>query len=194
MSVTEKTIQVRLINTHDTETNWQGVESTFTPADGEFIIYSADGNYDYARYKLGDGTKTLAELPFLNTPVFVGTRSEYDSAYKEGKIVNGTVVYITDDESDSGDNSADGSAGVSGVVVSKLPAASSSYRGWTLILAGDDDDVAYICLKKAGNYMWYPITTGSSGVAGEGELPGTGGETTAKLGTAKLGYMVLGQE
>lgn len=42
---------------------------------------------------------------------------------------------------------------------------------------------------------------GSSGVAGEGELPGTGGDdnsggttTTAKLGTAKLGYMVLGQE
>lgn len=44
---------------------------------------------------------------------------------------------------------------------------------------------------------------GSSGVAGEGELPGTGDDdntgettttTTAKLGTAKLGYMVLGQE
>lgn len=38
MSVIEKTIQVRLINTHDTETNWQGVESTFTPADGTFVI------------------------------------------------------------------------------------------------------------------------------------------------------------
>lgn len=83
MSVTEKTIQVHLTNTHDTETNWQGVESTFTPADGEFIIYSAGG-----------------------------------------------------------DNSADGSAGVSGG--KQTTSSIFVLCGWTLILAGDDDDVAYI--------------------------------------------------
>lgn len=87
------------------------------------------------------------ELPFLNTPVFVSTRNKYDNAYNEGEIVNSTVMYITDDESDSGDNGANDITSVSGVVVSKLPAASSSYRGWTLILAGDDDDVAYTSKK-----------------------------------------------
>jgi hypothetical protein len=129
MSVT-KNIQVRLINTHDTEANWRGVESNFTPNDGEFIIYSADANYDYARYKIGDGKTKLEKLPFLNAPVFVGTRSEYEIAYNNGKIVTGTVVYITDDAEDNNGEGSEGGGGAnSGFVVSKLPAASASYRG-----------------------------------------------------------------
>ena len=59
-----------------------------------------------------------------------------------------------------------------------------------------------MCLKKSGTYAWYEIQTGTNGIQGEGDLPGVdGGETppaaggtTAKLGVAVLGTMVLGQE
>ena len=153
-TTTTKTINVRLINTHDKETNWLGVESTFTPADGEFIIYSADDNYSYARYKIGDGKTTLDKLPFLNTPVFIGTRNEYNTAYVRGKIVPNTIVYITDDESDTQDEFANTN------MVTTLPTPSANYRGRVKILQGatdDDDDVAYVCLKKNGTFGWYPI-------------------------------------
>lgn len=73
-----------------------------------------------------------------------------------------------------------------------------------MILAGDEDDVAYICLRKKGTYKWYPLSVGSTGVDGEGDLPTPdvpgGDEPTVEdakkaiLGTGKLGYLILGQE
>lgn len=63
-----KTIKVRLINTHDTPTNWAAIESTFVPNEGEFIIYS-DAAQMAPRAKIGDGVTTLDKLPFSTTPV-----------------------------------------------------------------------------------------------------------------------------
>ena len=130
----------------------------------------------------------------MNTPVFVGTQAEYQAA----TVVNGTIVYITDDDNEDVSHVGSGSLGV----YTSLPAASAAYRGQTITIESGENDVAYICLKKNGTYLWYSITTGTTGQAGSGELPGTGGgelpetgeETTAKLGVARLGYMILGQE
>lgn len=60
---TEKNITSRVINKHDIEANWNKA-TTFIPKPGEIIIYDADETHTYARVKIGDGDKTVIELPF----------------------------------------------------------------------------------------------------------------------------------
>jgi hypothetical protein len=61
--MSEKRINSRLINKHDTEAHWILAEN-FTPMAGEFIIYDRDENYNYERFKIGDGTTNVNNLPF----------------------------------------------------------------------------------------------------------------------------------
>lgn len=56
-------LNLRIINTHDTEFNWD-LCTTFIPKAGEIIIYDIDDNHVYERFKIGDGIKTVVELPF----------------------------------------------------------------------------------------------------------------------------------
>lgn len=116
---------------------------------------------------------------------FTGTQAEYETADAAGLIPEGMIVHITDDD----DVSAQAT-----IAVSKLPAANANHRGRILLLENNDTDTPYMCLKKSGTYAWYEIQTGTTGIPGEGELPDVSGETTAKLGVAVLGTMVLGQE
>ena len=57
----------RIIHKHDIEANWNTAaeKSNFIPKQGEIIVYDKDGNYDYERIKIGDGTTNVANLPFL---------------------------------------------------------------------------------------------------------------------------------
>ena len=59
----EKIIESRIVNKHDTEENWTN-STTFIPKQGELIIYDTDDTYKYERFKIGDGIKTINELPF----------------------------------------------------------------------------------------------------------------------------------
>lgn len=61
-----KTIKTRIQNKHDIETNWNNATG-FQPLPGELIIYDADGTHPYPRFKIGDGTKFVRDLPFLFT-------------------------------------------------------------------------------------------------------------------------------
>ena len=60
-----KQIDTRIINKHDTEANWN-LATDFIPLQGEIIIYDTDENYDYERFKLGDGQTPAANLPFVS--------------------------------------------------------------------------------------------------------------------------------
>ena len=60
---TEKIIQSRLVNKHDIEANWNRAE-TFVPKQGEIIVYDIDNNYNYERFKVGDGKTLVGNLPF----------------------------------------------------------------------------------------------------------------------------------
>ena len=60
----EKQIPSRLICKHDTEANWLKA-TNFIPKQGEPIVYDIDDDHDYERFKLGDGTTLVSELPFL---------------------------------------------------------------------------------------------------------------------------------
>ena len=58
-----KEIPGRLILKHDIESNWNRA-TTFVPKQGEIVIYDIDAVYSYERFKIGDGVKTVDELPF----------------------------------------------------------------------------------------------------------------------------------
>ena len=61
----EKQILSRIIQKHDIETNWNKA-ANFIPMRGELIVYDIDANYDYERLKIGDGTTTVIDLPFVD--------------------------------------------------------------------------------------------------------------------------------
>lgn len=63
MSV-EKNINSRIINKHDTEANWNKA-TNFIPKQGELIIYDIDDNYNYERFKIGNGKTIVSSLPFV---------------------------------------------------------------------------------------------------------------------------------
>ena len=61
--MSEKKINSRIIHKHDTETNW--LKSSFIPLKGEIVVYDIeDGIYSYERFKIGDGTQNVNDLPF----------------------------------------------------------------------------------------------------------------------------------
>lgn len=181
-----KTIKVRLINTHDTSTNWAQVASTFTPEAGEFIIYDIDSSAgQYApRAKIGDGSTTLDKLPFSTAPVWIGTKAAYSS--EQGNLPIGTIVYITDD-GDAGEYTDQSE----NTILEDLPVASVEYRGRIAVVSIGGNDQPFMCLYRGGQYSWYPIPVWGESTGGDNAGSAT---TTAKLGTAKLGSMILGQE
>ena len=66
----DKTLNTRVQQKHDTETNWNKATS-FIPKVGEVIVYDPDSNYEFPRIKVGDGTTNVIALPFVYEPVFV---------------------------------------------------------------------------------------------------------------------------
>lgn len=131
----------------------------------------------------GDGAEGTEQLI-----AFTGTMEAYEAAFEHGLIKEGMIVHITDDEDVAVEPT---------IAVDKLPAANANHRGCILLLEQNNTDTPYMCLKKSGAYAWYEIKTGTNGIQGEGDLPlppAESGATTAKLGVAVLGTMVLGQE
>ncbi len=59
----QKTLKTRIIAKHDTEENWNKAVN-FIPYKGEQIIYDADTAHPFERYKIGNGTDKVADLPF----------------------------------------------------------------------------------------------------------------------------------
>ena len=64
----ERNLNTRIVNKHDTETNWNKA-TNFIPKQGEIIVYDADSTYSYPRIKIGDGKTNVISLPFLITAI-----------------------------------------------------------------------------------------------------------------------------
>ena len=58
-------IKGRMSQKHDIEANWLKA-TNFIPMQGEIIVYDVDSNYTYERLKIGDGIKTVNNLPFVD--------------------------------------------------------------------------------------------------------------------------------
>ena len=61
--MSEKRFNTRVINKHETEANWQ--KSSLIPLQAEIIVYDIDENYNYERFKIGDGVQNVNALPFV---------------------------------------------------------------------------------------------------------------------------------
>lgn len=60
----EKQFNGRIIQKHDSETNWNKA-TNFIPKAGEIIIYDTDETHTEPRIKIGDGTNVVGNLPFF---------------------------------------------------------------------------------------------------------------------------------
>lgn len=56
-------LNLRIIHTHDTQEKWDQYID-FVPQAGEVIVYDADKDILYERFKIGDGKTKLVDLPF----------------------------------------------------------------------------------------------------------------------------------
>ena len=64
------TITTRIQLKSDTEANW--IANPIIPLAGEMIIYTPDANHPYSRLKVGDGTNTVTNLPFIDAGTLNG--------------------------------------------------------------------------------------------------------------------------
>ena len=101
-----KKVYGRFQQKHDTEANWL-LATNFAPLAGELIIYDADENYDYPRFKVGiwDGVseKTsdmlVGNLPFATSEqLFYVTYSELKALRDNSRLIPGVFYRITDYE------------------------------------------------------------------------------------------------
>lgn len=80
--MSEKNMKARIINKHDVEANW--IKATnFTPLTGEIIVYDIDENYNYERFKIGDGETLVNALPFVNDII---PNSVIDEIFNGGEV------------------------------------------------------------------------------------------------------------
>lgn len=124
-----KYVDGRITFKHDTDANWQNA-SDFVPLEGEMVVYDADEECNYARLKVGDGTTSICDLPFIIDATVANTLSgvtasdigalDADDYYgivrKEGEVVTadsldglaiGVVSTISAVQEGTGDPSAD---------------------------------------------------------------------------------------
>ena len=82
-------IKTRIIHKHDTEANWN-LATNFIPKQGEIIIYDKDSNYNYERFKIGDGKTFVSSLPFANDALKAEIQTLLD-----GKASTSSVAQLT---------------------------------------------------------------------------------------------------
>lgn len=105
---TENVLKTRIIHKHDTAENWAKATS-FTPKEGELIVYEADANNNVPRLKVGDGKTNVNALPFTSQPQVQADWSESDessAAYVRnkpfGEMETTTRVVINDGRAGAG--------------------------------------------------------------------------------------------
>ena len=57
-------IKTRIIQKHAQAATWDNAKN-FVPLEGELIVFDKDSSTSYPRLKIGDGSKTINELPFI---------------------------------------------------------------------------------------------------------------------------------
>lgn len=80
----EKNMNTRIIHKHDIEANWEKAIN-FIPKQGEIIIYDIDANYNYERFKIGDGITTVNNLLFITSQADWNQNDEFALDYIKNK-------------------------------------------------------------------------------------------------------------
>lgn len=92
------TITTRVMNKHDTEANWSN--SNLVPLNGEIIIFEADDNAPYPRFKVGDGETNINSLPFTDSDyVKQDELGNYVTTDNVNQFINNKCVLYTEAQS-----------------------------------------------------------------------------------------------
>ena len=81
-------VTAELITTHDTPDNWaQESVKDFVPAQGRFIVYDETDESKPSRVKIGNGKSSIADLPFMDEPVFNALKSYINNFFAKGSVL-----------------------------------------------------------------------------------------------------------
>ena len=89
--MTEKFLKSRIVHKHDTEADWS--KSSLVPLQGEIVVFDADENCSYERFKIGDGETNVNELPFVGDEY----KDKLDSVVQNVTVGTGLTATKTDD-------------------------------------------------------------------------------------------------
>lgn len=164
----EKTLNTRIINKHALEADWLKA-TNFIPKQGELIVYDRDANYSYERFKIGDGTTVVNQLPFTNNlanlGIYIGATEPTDPNIKiwintseEGTGVTPLlprIATVTLSASGwTGSNPYHQVVSVNGVTVnSKLDLQPTAQQ----IVQLQNEDIALMAENNAGTVTFYSI-------------------------------------
>ena len=90
-----KTLNTRIVNKHDTSTNWNKA-TNFKPKAGEIIVYD-----DLNKIKIGDGVSTVSALPFIEQDLsnYVTTSTLTSTISATVSSINKTIDILEDEVS-----------------------------------------------------------------------------------------------
>jgi hypothetical protein len=64
-------------------------DNPFVPYDGELIVYDPDSTYNYPRFKFGDGSSNVYDLPFVGEAERAALEGKLaEKSHKHGNITN----------------------------------------------------------------------------------------------------------
>lgn len=86
--MSEKIINTRIIQRHDTEENWNSVPD-FIPKQGELIVY--DG---LNKFKIGDGVSTIINLPFSTMDLDAVPTKDSENGVTSGGVYNEIIKKV----------------------------------------------------------------------------------------------------
>lgn len=105
----DKVLNTRVQQKHDIEANWLKA-TNFIPKIGEVIVYDPDETHEIARVKIGDGEKTVGQLPFISEQADWNVNDESSAAYVKnrthweeinyGDVLFDGIVNVTASEED----------------------------------------------------------------------------------------------
>ena len=78
-------VKTRIKHKHDTAANW-ALATNFIPLPGELIIYDADSTNTVPRFKVGDGTTTVVNLPFSDANLADSGHNHDGRYYTESEV------------------------------------------------------------------------------------------------------------
>ena len=93
----EKNMNARIQHKHDIEANWNKALN-FIPKAGEIIIYDIDENYNYSRFKIGDGVRTINNIEFSKTDLTGYATESYVNQVISNKVDKNDLPKIATDD------------------------------------------------------------------------------------------------
>ena len=86
-----KSFNARIKSKHDVEANWKKA-TNFIPYEGEIIIYDSDNTHTASRFKVGNGSTKINDLPFVSAETIATLgNSSFGSGWGES-LLNKTYI------------------------------------------------------------------------------------------------------